>query len=264
MKLQLGQNTCSNQEYHADLSWFSSSKLKLILEDPAAFHAQVILGQAKESAAAPNLDEGSLFHSYILEPHLVDQEYAFFPGLRKAGPEFEEFKAQNPGKPIISAAQHGRVLHWVRGYRRNAIATELMKTGQPELSLCLLLDNVPVKIRADFIDPDRGIIVDLKTTAFPVDPDSFRMTCKQWNYFLSGALYTMVASKHFDKPFSFYFSATCKKDGETQVYKMGERSMLQGQTEVLKALQLYKQCVKTGLWIKGTEERKNQEEILEI
>ena len=75
----------SNAAYHGNSTHFSSTQLKMLLKDPAQFHKEYILGDKAPQIQRAAFDEGSYAHSLLLEPHLIDQEYAFFEGWTKRG-----------------------------------------------------------------------------------------------------------------------------------------------------------------------------------
>lgn len=267
MKLQLGLNKIGNTEYHADNEYLSSSNLKMLLKDPSQFHKEKILGQKEEKKESSSFVEGSLTHSLILEPHLVQSEYAFFEGMRKQGKDFEDFVAANPGKPIISKAQQIRCKEYKKAYDKNRIAVGLVQGGEAEQTICQELSGVPIKVRCDYINVSAGYIADVKTSSMPVDVDSVRMTINQWGYGLSAALYAQVASQYYSKPFDFYFLFISKSELVCSVYKASEATINRGLAEVAKAISVYKNCKSSGVWALDVQERApilDIEEILEV
>lgn len=247
-EMQLGLNDCDNQTYHADTKFYSSSDLKTLLKDPTEFKRTKIDGQKKEESKGDHLDAGSLAHSYILEPHLVDKEYAFFPGMRRAGAEYEAFKAANPGKKILTKGKKAEVEAWVRQYKANNIATDLIKGTQSEFTLAQIYKNMPLKCRADAINIDRGLIIDVKTSAFELDIDSVRVTLDKWDYALSAALYTSLFEQYYGRPFQFAWLFLGKNPPDCKCYLMSAATRAQGQLKVDKAIRLYNTCKDTGIW----------------
>lgn len=240
----------TNNEYHADLNWLSSSKLKLLNDDLAGFHDQVILGNHKV-LKAPHLDLGSYVHTLALEPHMEHLEYAMFTGWRKAGKDWEAFKADpaHAGKTILSVPQveQGRLLATALKARPEILA--LIAGGESELSICSTILDVPVKMRADYINIDKGYILDIKTTHLPAGVENFRMTMKDYNYGLSAALYAQIAYQHTGKLFDFYFAVASKSDRQWDLYKASSETLSLGAADVTKALVTYKKCMASGLWV---------------
>lgn len=270
-KLKLGVNKISNADYHADNTYLSSSNLKLLIKDREKFYKEKILGEREPQKENPAFDEGSLTHAMILEPEVINDEFAFFDGFRKIGKDYEIFKADeaNLGKIIISKPQRMRCEKYFRSYTKNPVAGDLVEGGEPEHTVCVMLNDVPIKIRTDYINIDKGYIADVKTSGYPVDVDTFKHTIDTYDYQLSAALYCMAAEAFYGKPFDFYFIAIGKKDNSCEVYKTSDKTMNLGKHMVLKALKIYKECVKTGVWKNpGSEvlevENRKDYEILEV
>jgi hypothetical protein len=237
----------------------------MILDNPAKFHNEKILGNGPPDLDNNSFQEGSLTHSLILEPHTVASEYAFFEGFRKAGPEWEQFKVDNIGRRILSAPQKARCLAYQRAYEKNTTAKAILSGGQAELSVCQVIEGVQCKARADYINIEKGYIADIKTSSFPVTLDNFKLTVQQYKYDLSAALYCMVFEAYYGKPFDFYFVCISKKELDCHVYKTSERTMREGKQAVLKALGLYRHCMATGIWAAPpTVEEQDDFEILEV
>lgn len=246
-KLKEGINKCTNSEYHGDKSYLSSSSLKTLLKSPAQFYEEQVLGNKKPLEGA-FLDEGTLTHSLILEPETVEAEFAFFEGMRKQGKEWEEFKAENGNKMIMSKPQKVRCEAYVEAYRQRKEAVALIKNGEAEHTICAELLGMPIKTRSDYINVEQGYIVDVKTTSFPSDKESFQLTIKEYQYDLSAALYLAVAEKYYEKSFDFYFVVLGKKDLKCEVFKLSKRSRHEGMAKIAKAARIYKQCLTSGKW----------------
>ncbi len=248
MKLELGINEISNENYHGDKSYLSSSSMKSLLKDREKFHREHVLGEPREQMFSNAFDEGSLTHALILEPEVIEKEFAFFEGFHKRGNAFKEFALQNEGKTLISGAQKFRCEKFKEVFDTNDAAVSLISGGLPEHTVCQILNEVPVKIRTDYINPEKGYIADVKTTGFAADVESFKMTINQYKYNLSAALYSMVAEQFYGKEFDFYFIVISKKDFVCEVYKASEETLLRGRAEVLEALSIYKECIASDVW----------------
>lgn len=256
----------SNLQYHNDTTHLSSSGLKLLLQDPAAFKHRYIDGNVPHEEDKPWFLEGTLTHSLILEDHKFIDQYAVYPGLRKQGKVFEEFRANNASKTVISVAQLHRAEKLYKAYANNAAALELIAGGFAEHSMVGSILGVPVKSRADYINVDKGYIADVKTTINPTDVELFRLTVESYRYDLSAALYCDIAYQTYGKIFTFYFIVLSKSDGGCAVYKMSSDTLQKGAGLMLGSIVLYKKCKASGLWQleQPKSELVNQEEILEV
>lgn len=241
--------TCDNNAYHSNRTHLSSSSLKQLLKSPEQFYVEWVLGQKAEEVENPNFTEGSFVHTLLLEPELVDQ-YAIFPGLRKAGAAWEEFKALNPSKTILSAAQVRRCEQLYQGYASLPIAVEMLQGGFSEHTMLADILGVPVKTRADYINVSKGYIVDVKTTAAPTDLECFKATVAQYSYELSASLYCEAARANYGKLFDFYWLVLSKNDGRCAVYKASTETLSLGTALYTQAIVLYKVCKESGVWRK--------------
>ena len=255
-----GINDCTNADYHADRKYLSSSVLKTVLKSLDDYKKQYIDGEKKVFGNVAALDEGSLAHAYILEPHLVEQDFLFFNGFRKAGPEWDNFLASIDSaaakKPILSMPQKHRVQELIKVYNAHPVAPKLMANVQCEQTICGELHGIPIKVRFDAIDVEAGAILDIKTTGYSGDVDSFKQTLKDLNYELSAALYCAMAEIHYGKPFDFYFIVLSKKDIACNVYKTSDMTMARGNRMVLDACQKYKKAKETNVWTEGEKTAK--------
>lgn len=262
--LNKGINHCTNAEYHADKTYLSSSKLKTILESIEKFKQE--LDSPPPAATGAHLDLGTYVHTLLLEPELIATDYATFPGFRRAGKDFEIFKLQNPDKNIISLSMQNNGQRLAQSVQAVPIALDLLKGGAAELSIATELEGVNVKARFDYIHTNKAYIVDVKTSRDPAGRQYFKDTIQQYQYDLSAALYLQVAEQFYGKKFDFYWLVISKTDTpECKVYKLSEKTRAEGNRKVLLALDKYKQCLETGIWLDAVAaEKKIQEEVEEI
>lgn len=254
----------SNKDYHAEKEHSSSSNLKdLIATGPSRYdkdglwgiekyHREKVLGLKKEQKENNAFSEGSLAHCLILEPHMLEEDFAIYPGFRKAGNDFKTFKAAEiagKNRTIISKSQFKKVEGWVEGYRLNKTAVDLIQPCNAEYSLFGELNGVKIKVRADAINIEKGYIADVKTTAYETDKDSFSDTVSSFQYELSGALYAKMFSLYYGKPFDFYFVVLGKRDRSCEVFKLGDGSRAKGDKKIRDALANLKLCRDSGLWV---------------
>lgn len=237
----------SNAAYHADLSALSSSSLKLLLKDPAAFKLKYIDGIKEKEEYKVAFEDGTLTHAIILEPETISH-YAVFPGLRKAGNAWEAFKAENADKICISAAQMLRAEKLYKAHAALDVANSLIRNGFPEHNMRGELQDLKVKARADYIVP-KQYIVDVKTTSQPSDIDMFKQTVLDYGYHLSAALYVDIADQVYGVPHVFYWEVLSKVDNQCHVYKASEETLAAGRNLVNQALLTYKRCAKSGIWL---------------
>ena len=251
-KLKIGINNCTNEEYHGDKSFLSSSSYKLLTKDPSMFEEQFIKGNRPDvKPSTQNIfDEGTLAHSLILEPDTVEDEFEFFDGFRKAGKLWEEFKSEHgdSGKILMSKAQKMKVERWVESCKKREQVLKLIQGGFPEHTVAGDFMGIPTKVRADYINVEKGYIVDVKTTAYGSDRDSFISTIADFSYDLSAALYCNLFAQYYNKSFDFYFYVLGKRDASCEIYRASGDTIDRGMNKLRLAASLYKRCQKSGVW----------------
>ena len=142
---------------------------------------------------------------------------------------------------------------------------DLVKGADKEFSLFSDMLGVPLKVRADIINIDKGYIADVKTTASDPDLDTFKFTVEQYGYDLSAALYTDLFSRRYEKPFDFYFIVLGKRTMTCEVYKVSDLTLGKGRKKVMDAVKIYKGCLESGKWDNEKEIKPITDfEILEV
>ncbi len=221
----------------------------MLLKDASAFNQKYNLGVSEDSDDKEVFQEGSLLHSMILEPHKVHTDYAFFPGARRAGKAFEDFRAQHPDKRILTEVQYLRCQKYVSAYNRQIYATALIQGGEAEFTATAEILGVKCKARFDYVNVDKGYVLDVKSTGMPAGAEIFKDAVNMYRYDLSAALYLMIAEKMFGKPFTWYFVVVTKTDPQCDVYTLSPETRRTGTAFVYQALTKYKKCKESGLWL---------------
>lgn len=262
--LKLGINDyISNEDYHADTEFISSSGLKLMHKDPRKFHKEYVMGERQSFANSAALDFGSYLHCAILEPHLLDKEFAVFQGIQRRGGVFKEFEKQHEGKVIITNVQaqkaqqllnnfyDSNVVIGEQGNDKEVSLSSFYSGGYAEQTVTAVINGVKVKVRSDYRKEfeDFGSINDIKTTGDIIDSiHSARRVCDIWGYHISAALYVDVFTAVTGKPHDFYFTFLSKANGEVRMYKASEEMLANGRKDYLEAIELLKEARKTGVY----------------
>ena len=125
--LKIGLNDdITNEDYHGDREFESSSSLKLFLKDPKEYHNKYILKLPREEKYKSAYDFGSYIHSLILEPEKVEDEYAIFEGSSRRGNVYKEFKEKNEGKIIITRSQFLQAQSLLEAYTEHQLAASMI------------------------------------------------------------------------------------------------------------------------------------------
>lgn len=246
-KLKLGINHISNEDYHADSNFLSSSGLKTLLRDKRMFHKKYILKEKTNEFSSSAMHLGSFIHSLVLEPDLTDGEFSVYTGTRR-GKDWEAFKGAQEGKTIITKSQQLTATSAVDNLFEHDKISSLLAVGTPELSLCAEIEEVPIKVRADFLAAN-GDLIDLKTTSVPMTKESLIGMICQRDYDLQAALYTDAFAKHTGEVKDFYFVfMSTKLPADTVAFKCGQDLLENGRRKYKKALKMYKECALDNSW----------------
>jgi hypothetical protein len=250
MELKDGINECDNSTYHGDRNYLSSSALKLLLEDPLQFYKKYVSTDAFFSSVGSSaMDLGSYVHSLILEPEKTKDEFIEWSGIRR-GAEWLEFYNNNKNKIILNSAaiELGKKLELE--LRKNKAVQKLLVGGSPEYTYCTTLEDTKIKVRADYINLNNNYILDVKTTSKPLTKESLMGSIASLHYDLSAALYVDCFKKinnvdHMD----FYFLFVNTKDSlDSIVYKASPVLLNNGRRKYKKAIKIFKECKKSGIW----------------
>lgn len=260
--LTLGFNKdIDNSTYHGDREYVSSSALKMINKDPRGYYKTYVLNEEVMMGNSAALDFGSYVHALILEPHLVETDFAIWEGKARRGKAYEEFVKENEGKIIITQSQQyqGSLLlenfnnsNVILGNGENSKQVPLSsfyQGGQAEETLCVELEGVKVKVRFDYRKEfdTFGSINDIKTTSsLAHNRELVEKICDDFEYDLSAALYVDAVQKETGLPHDFYFTFICKKDGCSYMYKASEEMLERGREKYKRALKTLKESRETG------------------
>ena len=268
MKLKEGFNlNISNDEYHSDQSYDSSSTLKMALKDINDYYQQRILGNKRSFGNQGALDLGSYVHALILEPHVIKDEFIIYEGIMKEGEDWDLFLANNDteNKIIITKSQHDEAKKLLENFYKATIINEEGKGelvnnffvgGDAEQSLCTTLNGLKIKVRFDYrkeIDQNgkvRGQISDVKTTSSAIrGKKDVEKVCKSWEYDLSAALYKDAVEKITGIPHDFYFCFISKQDRGTTFWKASDKMIERGRKKYKEAIRKLKKARKTNVWV---------------
>ena len=228
-----------NNTYHLKDGYFSSSVLKLYLSDKIEFYNKYILNLPSEDITSSAFTFGSYVHSLILEPEKTDLEYHVTDLLSRRGNIYKDLQKEVGDKTIILKLQHTQALELLEAVKKNKLCKPFLEGGKAEVSIYGELDNLKVKVRADyFIETDTHInIVDLKTSSDPVYKSSVLKTCSKFEYDLSAALYVDLFKQSFpNKEVSFYFIFLGKSETKANIFKAGPSFLESGRSKYKKAI----------------------------
>lgn len=230
----------SNEEYHTFKGFLSSSRIKTILQSPELYFKTYLKKEPIEHIDA--FDTGTAIHARILEPGIYANTVTFFTGTRR-GKEWDKFKEANVDKVILGDMQKLQVDRMYNSYLNSVQATSMITGGEAELSLYTHLHDHDIQVRADYINVEEGKIFDLKSSSGIIDDEKFRYNAegKAYAYDLQAALYVDAYSKHFNKPFQFFWIVMSKDFDSLKIYEASSEFLEQGRVKYKKGLDLIDQ-----------------------
>jgi hypothetical protein len=231
----------SNEFYHSQKEYVSSSTLKSVAKRSVFHH----LNSHMTSSEA--LTVGSAFHTLVLEPHLFDPEFFImdkFDRRTKTGKQKAhalESEAIAQGKDCISRKNFDMITSMKNVIQSHDVCSSILTGGEPEVSVYVEdFHGIKVRVRPDYLGKD--YIVDLKSCQ-DASPKSFNSDIYRYGWKIQAAFYADVLG--MDK---FYFLASEKKSPYAcQLYLMSEESMAYGRKEYMKAIELWKEYLETGI-----------------
>lgn len=222
------QKLRDDDHYYGDFGkkYVSNSDIDTLINNPFAY------GQSKEKTVPMVI--GGYFHTLILEPDKVDK----FRIVESSTRNTNVYKQISEGE--ICLLQHEADM--VQRMRDVILANDLVKFmiqgNQDDFNLIEYevpgikeIDGVMFKGKADIINKDQGLIVDLKTTS---DLSSFRRSAYKYNYDSQAYIYKHI----FD--LDMVFVAIDKTTHMLGIYDCSDNFLMSGKDKVEKAIANYK------------------------
>jgi len=146
---------------YAAINAINWSTLKEMRRSP--LHYRHLLESGREDTTG--LLIGRAIHTAVLEPERFPQDFVVFGGARRAGKEWDAFKAANEGRSIIKADEHANIIAVRDAVHAHTHAMARLSGGAPEQTVAWTerINGVELqcKARPDYIGAG---IVDLKST----------------------------------------------------------------------------------------------------
>ncbi len=241
-------------DYHS-IPALSNSSLSVLKRSPAEFYARFVADPAtmtQEETDAMRL--GSAVHMLALEPERFDAKYTIQTGpinqsLKPPKPYgrtsdkfkkwLEDAKATET-REILLADEFEQSLKIAKAFQSHPAIAAIMasrseKFFESEQVGKFAWEGAPdwfdFKAKLDFVMPDEGLIVDLKTTHEP-SMWEWSWTAGAHGYHRQAALYLDIMEAKHEKPFKFIFGVVRSKEPfEAHCYEPDEESIEDGRRE---------------------------------
>ena len=275
-------------KYHAAPGVSSSAIKTFVNQSPRHYHQRYVLQQTDRKETDAML-LGTLVHCLVLEGDQFESRYEQglnaddFPDAMRTVPELKKYLEQNnlpttgvkqeliqriiehnpaaqiwdtlvnrqrkSKKRIVKAELWDRARRMRDGVLDNGDAADLLKVGEPELSVWGTHEPTGqlIKCRADWYRPD-GICADLKTCACS-SPEQFAKDCARFGYDLQEAHYTTTINSA-GKPCSLFAFIAVESEAPylCQVYELDSRSRDLAKRRYGKAMKDLEECKTFDHW----------------
>ena len=180
-KQQIIEKLRDDEQYYGTFGkqYLSNSDISTLLEDPLKY------GQATKSS--PNLIIGSYFHTAILEPDKLER----FKIIDASTRTVKKYKELSDGEMCMLQHEVDNIQLMREKLLENDVCRGLIQGGNVEYEVPAVgeLANNMWKGKADIINHDEGLVIDLKTTS---NINAFKSSARRWNYDSQAYIYSKL------------------------------------------------------------------------
>jgi len=234
--------------YHQDTTHISKSGLDLINRAPAHYYHRYFNG-GNNSINSRALVQGTAFHSFALEPELINSEFTVMPKFSGKGSQSKknEFLQMNSDKLIIKMDEFNMVNGMVNSLMSHPISKYL--TGGVAEKPIFWIDpttGVACKCKPDYLKG--SLIIDLKSTE-DASEIGIKKSVRKFRYDVQSAFYTDGGNESgLDiKGFLFIFVEKAPPYLVNAIILSNE-DINNARIKYIENLETYKVCKNTGNW----------------
>ena len=217
-----------DEHYYGDFgkNYLSNSDISTLLTNPLA------LGQPSKPSAAFLV--GGYFHTAILEPDKL-KKYRVIPSSTR---NTKVYKEMSGGELCLLQSEVDKIEPLIDVVMKNDICRDLIKGNNVEYEKPGIteLENLMWKGKADIINHDEKVIVDLKTTSAI---NRFRSSAYRYNYDSQAYIYSKIFG------YEMVFVVVDKGNSQLGLYDCSPDFISNGADKVARAAEQYKLFYKT-------------------
>ena len=212
-----------DEHYYGDFGkkFLSNSDISTLLKNPLE------LGKTREQV--PAFLVGGYFHTAILEPDKLKKYKIVEASTRNT----KKYKELTGGEMCLLQHQVDQLEVMIDKVLNNDVCKGLIRPidGEYELPGITEIDGIAWKGKADIINRDDGLIVDLKTTA---RLDDFRWSASKYNYDSQAYIYQQIFG------YDMVFVAIDKTTHQIGIFDCSPQFIQRGKDKVDKAIEAFK------------------------
>lgn len=238
-------------EYRAAKPELSQSVIKTLMAQ-SPVHARFQLENPTEPTPAMKL--GTATHCRILEgSEAFAKRYAVAPTCDRRTKDgkaiYEAFLAEHAGKDIVSADDMVQIEGMAAAVESHSLAGALFRGGAAEISAFGTVNGASIKGRFDYFHEADGVIVDLKTT-LDASPDEAQRYAVKYGLHVQQFVYSEIYRSITGKASADFVFVLVEKNPPfgVAVVRLTKEAVEAARSQVEKALALWKQCEKSGVW----------------
>jgi len=221
-KEKILQRLCNDEDYYGDFGnqYLSNSHVGKLLKDP--------LNAFKPSKPSPAFLIGGYFHTCILEPNKLDK----FKIVKSSTRNTKAYKDVAGGELCLLQHEVDTIELMRQKVMDNDICKDLITLGDIEYEKPMIEEMFGNmwKGKADIVNHDEKLVIDLKTTA---DISKFNWSASKYNYDSQAYIY----SKLFG--YEFLFIVIDKKTHQIGLFDCSPDFYKRGEDKVRKASEAY-------------------------
>jgi len=227
-KKQILQKLKIDEDYYGDFGkqFLSNSDISKLLDDPLNLH--------KPYKASPAFLIGGYFHTCILEPNKIDK----YKVVKSSTRNTKAYKDVAGGELCLLQHEVDMIELMREKVMDNDICRDLIQEGNVEYEVPMIKEmfGQTWKGKADIVNHDEKLIIDLKTTA---DISKFQYSAKKYNYDSQAYIY----SKLFG--YEFLFIVIDKNTHQIGMFDCSPQFYERGEDKVRRASEAYDLFYKT-------------------
>ena len=230
-KKQILQKLKIDEHYYGTFGnqYLSNSNISTLLNNPLQLSAP--------SKPNPNFLVGGYFHTAILEP----EKLASFKIVEATSRNTKDYKEISGGEMCLLQHEADNANLMTDKLMANDICADLIRGTDGKLNdyeepMIKEIEGVMWKGKADIINHDEKLVIDLKTTG---DIDRFQWSAKKFNYDSQAYIYQQLFG------YEMLFIAIDKKTHQIGMFDCSPKFYESGKEKVIKAIEVYDLFYKT-------------------